>query len=167
MIITANHYRRHHQHRNHCIVNHHYYLIIIINDFVKYQGHKQIKKEAKRDSSGELYQIIRKNGSSDADDNTNMASSLNRMQSFFSLKSKRSLRLQKWGPWIAYEDQNTNSVYWYNHETAEGQWQKPDLVISMQQSNSKNMSDVDVLVIFSVFMLFCLNCVCLCVCVCV
>lgn len=60
------------------------------------------------------------------------SSGLARIQSMFSMKNK-SLRLQKWGSWIAYEDYQTHRLYWYNHETSKGQWEMPDQVLQMQQ----------------------------------
>ena len=42
------------------------------------------------------------------------------------------MRLQRWGAWIAYEDQETNSVYWYNQSTTKGQWESPPEVAALQ-----------------------------------
>ena len=50
----------------------------------------------------------------------------------FSLKTNKSLRLQRWGEWIAYEDHQTEKVYWYNSSTSKGQWEKPQAVAKMQ-----------------------------------
>ena len=62
------------------------------------------------------------------------------VQSLFSLKHNRSLRLQRWGSWIAYEDQGGGAgsstgcnVYWYNQRTGVGQWDKPEKVARLQQ----------------------------------
>jgi len=44
----------------------------------------------------------------------------------FSLKTNNSLRLVKWGDWLAYEDQVSNKIYWYNHNLGVGQYEKPD-----------------------------------------
>jgi hypothetical protein len=49
-------------------------------------------------------------------------------KSMFSLNSERSLRLQRWGNWIAYEDQAAKTIYWYNPSNGSGQWEKPDEV---------------------------------------
>jgi hypothetical protein len=40
-------------------------------------------------------------------------------QSMFSLRTNKSMRLQKYGAWIAYHDTQSDSVFWYNHETAQ------------------------------------------------
>jgi hypothetical protein len=53
------------------------------------------------------------------------------VQSLFSLK--KSLRLKRWGSWIAYEDQNTGSTYYYNHKTGDGQWKIPPSVAGMMK----------------------------------
>jgi hypothetical protein len=37
----------------------------------------------------------------------------------FSLRTNKSMRLQKYGAWIAYHDTQSDSVFWYNHETAQ------------------------------------------------
>ena len=50
----------------------------------------------------------------------------------FSLKTNKSLRLQRWGDWIAYEDQQTSSIYWYNSRSNTGQWDKPESVAKLQ-----------------------------------
>ena len=110
------------------------------------EGHKQIKNSSSSSSSsrGEQYQIIRKPTAAAAaaasDDEGAGAdpADLKRIQSYFSLKANRSLRLQRWGPWIAYEDQNTHTVYWYNTESAEGQWQQPEQVVKMQMAAGKD-----------------------------
>lgn len=53
-------------------------------------------------------------------------------QSMFSLRAVKSLRLERWGPWIAYHDQQSQTVFWYNHESNVGQWNKPEQVTIMQ-----------------------------------
>jgi hypothetical protein len=53
----------------------------------------------------------------------------------FSLKKNKSLRLQRWGSWIAYEDQDDSAkVYWYNHTTNEGQWERPESVAKLMEA---------------------------------
>merc|ERR1711871_1852892 len=54
-------------------------------------------------------------------------------QSFFSLKKNKTMRLQRWGPWIAYEDQETKQVYWYNQSTSQGQWETPAEVAATKE----------------------------------
>lgn len=35
------------------------------------------------------------------------------------------MRLEHWGDWISYEDQNEQSVFWYNHVAQQSQWDTP------------------------------------------
>ena len=53
------------------------------------------------------------------------ASPLARPQSLMSLRRERSVRLEHWGDWIAYEDQNEKSVFWYNHVEDKSQRDAP------------------------------------------
>lgn len=51
-----------------------------------------------------------------------------KVKNLFSLNSNKSLRLKRYGSWIAYEDQgstDTADIYWYNHSSGEGQWEVP------------------------------------------
>ncbi len=100
------------------------------------EGHKLVKQKAEDISSSENYDIIKKNAAPLAANASvgNGNQGLNRLQSMFSMKNK-SLRLQKWGNWIAYNDQATQKMYWYNSETASGQWETPDEVVKAQQSS--------------------------------
>jgi hypothetical protein len=59
-------------------------------------------------------------------------------ENLFSLSNKKSLRLKRWGSWIAYDDQNSSSTYWYNHKTGTGQWNTPDSVA--QQLHKKSFA---------------------------
>lgn len=54
-------------------------------------------------------------------------------QSMFSLRANKSMRLQRWGSWIAYHDTQSKSIFWYNHETSEGQWDVPKQVQLLQR----------------------------------
>ena len=100
------------------------------------QGHKQVKAH-EEGADGGGYQIIKKKPSS-----SNLLSggggsqmgerTLKHVQSMFSLKTNKSLRLQRWGDWIAYEDQQTSSIYWYNSRSNSGQWDKPESVAKLQ-----------------------------------
>jgi hypothetical protein len=56
---------------------------------------------------------------------------MSKAKSLFSLNKNKSLRLQRYGSWIAYQDQDANSTYWYNHKTGTGQWNAPDKIKSM------------------------------------
>jgi len=53
-------------------------------------------------------------------------------KSFFSLKKNKTMRLQRWGAWIAYEDPDTRQTYWYNQSTSSGQWETPPEVAVLQ-----------------------------------
>jgi hypothetical protein len=57
----------------------------------------------------------------------------------FSLRSNRTMRLQRYGPWIAYHDPGSHSVFWYNHEQSKGQWETPDIV--RQWKSTENGQD--------------------------
>lgn len=100
------------------------------------EGHRQVKQAGEVGmGSDEGYHII-KSGSG----NTSAASSIKTLkhaQSMFSLKANKSLRLQKWGQWLAYEDANSNRQYWYNHSTNEGQWEVPEEVVRLQQNDTR------------------------------
>ena len=41
---------------------------------------------------------------------------IERIGSMWSLRKGRSVRLQQWGTWICYEDQNVGSTFWYASE---------------------------------------------------
>lgn len=64
-------------------------------------------------------------------------------QSMFSLRAVKSLRLERWGAWIAYHDQQSQTVFWYNHESNEGQWNKPEQVTLMQISSREKKDYFD------------------------
>lgn len=66
---------------------------------------------------------------------------LSRPESMLSLNRGRSVRLKHWGDWIAYEDQNTQKVFWYNHVTQISQWETPSGVrdISMKHAAKSSM----------------------------
>ncbi|CAM9505470.1 unnamed protein product, partial [Heterosigma akashiwo] len=51
------------------------------------------------------------------DDDGGGRSGLAKQKSLWSIKNGRSVRLQQFGVWIAFEDQNTGQVYWYNSAT--------------------------------------------------
>jgi hypothetical protein len=85
-------------------------------------------------------------------DNTRQLGANHTFQSMFSLRANRTMRLQRYGPWIgkqtllyafqffncsvfaffdcflAYHDPGSHSVFWYNHENQKGQWETPDVV---------------------------------------
>lgn len=43
-------------------------------------------------------------------------------------------RRRQWGGWIAYEDPMLHTVFWYNSNTHESQWDKPAEVTKLQQA---------------------------------
>ena len=57
--------------------------------------------------------------------------SLSRPRSIFSMKNA-SVRLQRWGSWLSYEDPQSKKEYWYNSKTGVGQFEKPDKVRDLQ-----------------------------------
>ncbi len=102
------------------------------------EGHRQVKAA---ESAGEeaSYEIIKKKSSFSGAANAmngGGGGGLKHVQSMFSLKTNKSLRLQRWGEWIAYEDQQTDKVYWYNSVTSKGQWEKPQSVAKMQMDTA-------------------------------
>ena len=44
----------------------------------------------------------------------------------------KTLRMEKWGCWIAYHDPQSQQIFWYNHETSCGQWEVPAEVVEMR-----------------------------------
>jgi hypothetical protein len=130
-------------------------IIVFIRRGLRFQGHKFAKSRAPPTP----YQIIKKASFTNASDasgaslgpmllpatgpimshNKSFSSphtashKLLKGKSMFSLSAERSLRLQRWGNWIAYEDQVAKTVYWYNPNTLLGQWEKPEEVNNLQQ----------------------------------
>jgi hypothetical protein len=65
--------------------------------------------------------------------------------SMFSLKNARSMKLQRYGHWIAYYDaENPFAVFWYNHETSDGQWETPLEVMEWQEKYSDTSMSLDI-----------------------
>lgn len=54
-----------------------------------------------------------------------------------SLRRERSVRLEHWGDWIAYEDQNEKSVFWYNHVEEKSQRDAP---IGVREANASSLT---------------------------
>lgn len=67
-------------------------------------------------------------------------SPLVRPQSLMSLSRERSVRLEHWGDWIAYEDQNEKSVFWYNHVEDKSQMEAPTGVRGANESSLSKAS---------------------------
>jgi ankyrin repeat protein len=74
------------------------------------------------------YEIIRHSNPSASDDE------VRRMHSLWSSRREKSMRLQQFGNWIAYEDKVLKTVFWYNSATQESQWDKPDEVTAIQNA---------------------------------
>jgi hypothetical protein len=50
-------------------------------------------------------------------------------QSMFTLRDNSTMRLQRYGCWIAYYDPTgTNNIFWYHSEKGTGQWEMPEEV---------------------------------------
>lgn len=78
------------------------------------QGHKQCR---------ETLNSVKQQGDTTA--GVQEDSALVRPQSLMSLRRERSVRLEHWGDWISYEDQNEKSVFWYNHVEEKSQRDAP------------------------------------------
>ncbi len=66
--------------------------------------------------------------------------------SMFSLKNAKSMKLQRYGNWIAYYDaDNPFAIFWYNHETTQSQWETPLEVMEWQERHhsSSNINIFD------------------------
>ena len=74
------------------------------------------------------YEIIRHSNPTATDDE------VRRMHSMWSSRREKSMRLQQYGNWIAYEDKVLKTVFWYNSSTMESQWDKPDEVTAIQNA---------------------------------
>ena len=96
------------------------------------QGHKGLKAQLDGDD-GEAYEIIGKETGE-----TGKKEELERVGSMWSLRTGRSVRLQQWGSWICYEDQNTGSLFWYDQKNKVNSWKKPPEVEDLQ---AKAMTD--------------------------
>ncbi len=65
---------------------------------------------------------------------------LQKQASMWSMRRGSSIRLQQWGDWIAYEDEATHAIFWYNHITQDTQWEKPDEVQMLQRQDMEVMA---------------------------
>ena len=93
------------------------------------EGHRMVKSSVGGNGS-EQYDIIQKRTSP----------SLSKTRSMYSLNHTKSLRLQRWGSWIAYEDQeNKEKTYWYNQRTGQGQWEKPEKVVAIEKKELETL----------------------------
>ena len=54
-------------------------------------------------------------------------------QAVFSLNSNKTMRLKRYGPWIAYHDPASEMVFWYHSQLGTGQWETPEEVLRWQQ----------------------------------
>ncbi len=60
---------------------------------------------------------------------------LQKQASMWSMRRGSSIRLQQWGDWIAYEDEATHAIFWYNHITQDTQWERPDEIEILQHED--------------------------------
>jgi hypothetical protein len=104
------------------------------------QGHKKVRESLQRslkseDEDGEAYNIIKKQFSTGERDTASDDQMKDKVKNLFSLNSNKSLRLKRYGSWIAYEDQATTTdssdIYWYNHSSGQGQWEVPESVVPL------------------------------------
>eukprot|EP01038_Epipyxis_sp_PR26KG_P009749 gene9749-13116_t len=80
---------------------------------------------------------------------TNNPKSLTTKPSMFSLNTKKSLKLERIGQWIAYHDHDfqlangktKKKIYYYNHSKNIGQWDTPDEVLHIQSAGNKKLFD--------------------------
>jgi len=99
------------------------------------KGHDSVLKAR---STNQPYQIIR--GSNSVPENKSLGV---KKTSMFSLNGGKTLRMEKWGCWIAYHDPHSQQVFWYNHETASGQWEVPAEVVEMRGIAERNKDGFD------------------------
>ncbi|GMH77456.1 hypothetical protein TrST_g9206 [Triparma strigata] len=92
------------------------------------QGHRSIKTEL--EENDEVYEIVQTESANKA---RQEGIAPQRVNSMWSLRTKRSVRLQQWGSWICYEDQNVGSVFWYDQKTKQNSWKKPPEVEALQK----------------------------------
>ncbi len=60
---------------------------------------------------------------------------LKKQTSMWSMRRGSSIHLQQWGDWIAYKDEATHAIFWYNHITQDTQWERPDEVEMLQHED--------------------------------
>lgn len=91
-----------------------------------YQGHKKCK---------ETLNNTKQQGEMTAEAQADPP--LARPQSLMSLRRERSVRLEHWGDWIAYEDQNEKSVFWYNHVEEKSQRDAP---VGVREASARSLT---------------------------
>jgi ankyrin repeat protein len=126
------------------------------------EGHKKIKRDMRRNLhlNEEEYHILHpvissSNSRASSRNNSNAEMSKRRRNdssmsshnqsrlkniSLFSLKSNQTMRMQRWGAWISYEDSKSKRRYWFNHETHQGQWEIPSEVRIVEDKISEHVS---------------------------
>lgn len=108
-----------------------YHMHVRVPAHVRDQGHKKCKEvltDHKRQD----------NAKTDAPTNSPLA----RPESLYSLRHGRSVRLEHWGDWIAYQDQNNaESVFWYNHVAQKSQWDAPIGVREAREASRKGLAN--------------------------
>ena len=86
------------------------------------QGHKTMKKGLDGSGADETYEIIQ-NANKGSGQAVPKKQDIERIGSMWSLRKGRSVRLQQWGSWICYEDQNVGSRFWYCQRTKTHSWE--------------------------------------------
>jgi hypothetical protein len=106
------------------------------------QGHKKVRESLQRslgkkgeDEEDGTYNIIKKQFAKGERDSASDDQMKDKVKNLFSLNSNKSLRLKRYGSWIAYEDQasacDSSDIYWYNHGSGVGQWEVPESVVPL------------------------------------
>ena len=75
---------------------------------------RDLGKHGKGGGEDEAYHIIKKHSIEPGKEEHDVQKAdkvMTRVQSLFSLRHGKSLRLQRWGAWIAYEDQLAQKVW--------------------------------------------------------
>lgn len=106
------------------------------------EGHRKAKAALKEamaatkkapDMEEELYEIVKLAGAANG---TNKGSKLSHVKSLWSLQRGKSMRLQQWGDWIAYEDQTEGGrQFWYNHVSKATCFSTPEEVEALQRAH--------------------------------
>ena len=87
-------------------------------------GHRLCKRlvaDALAEQRGPGYDVLMRPG---------VDGGLSRSASRWSLRQSDGLRVSVYGDWIAYNDAELRAVFWYNHASQEGQWDRPDAVVA-------------------------------------
>ena len=97
------------------------------------QGHKAMKKGLNEGDKEEVYEIIQNASREEHGVAPVKKQDMERIGSMWSLRKGRSVRLQQWGTWICYEDQNVGTRFWYCQKTKQHSWEMPQEVKVLQE----------------------------------